>query len=131
MYRRRHIYWRRDEQGGGIKMGCNMPMKAEQTVMGRGWIGPAVVKSLFFAAAVAAAPSARAEAPPVDSDAIQEIVVTAAKRSESLQTVPISVTALTSGQLAQVKLDSPSDLVTQVPNLQVNGIVGEGSPLFS
>jgi iron complex outermembrane receptor protein len=45
--------------------------------------------------------------------------------------VPVSVTALTSSQLAQVKLDTPSDLVTQVPNLQVNGIVGEGSPLFS
>src|SRR2546423_584256 len=112
-------------------MGCNVPMKAEQTAMCRGWIRPAVVKSLFFAAATAAAASAQAQAPPVDSDAIQEIVVTAAKRSESLQTVPISVTALTSGQLAQVKLDSPSDLVTQVPNLQVNGIVGEGSPLFS
>ncbi len=58
-------------------------------------------------------------------------MVTAEKRSESLQSVPVSVTALTSAQLAQLKMDSPSDLVTQVPNLQVNGIVGEGSPLFS
>ena len=58
-------------------------------------------------------------------------MVTASKRSESLQTVPISVTALTSAQLGQIKLDTASDLVTQVPNLQVNGIVGEGSPLFS
>jgi iron complex outermembrane receptor protein len=45
--------------------------------------------------------------------------------------VPVSVTALTNAQLGQLKLDTPSDLVTQVPNLQVNGIVGEGSPLFS
>ena len=81
--------------------------------------------------AVLAATAVHAEAPAVDSDAIQEIVVTAEKRAESLQTVPVSVTALTSSQLAQVKLDTPSDLVTQVPNLQVNGIVGEGSPLFS
>ena len=65
-----------------------------------------------------------ADTTPVDSDAIQEIVVTAQKRSESLQSVPVSVTALTSKQLADLKLDSPSDLVTQVPNLQVNGIVG-------
>jgi iron complex outermembrane receptor protein len=66
-----------------------------------------------------------------EGDALEAIVVTAEKRSESLQSVPVSVTALTGAQLAHLKLDSPSDLVTQVPNLQVNGIVGEGSPLFS
>lgn len=62
---------------------------------------------------------------------LEEIVVTAQKRAESLQTVPVSVTVLTGAALAELKLDSPSDLVTQIPNLQVNGIVGEGSPLFS
>ncbi|MEP6884674.1 MAG: TonB-dependent receptor [Gammaproteobacteria bacterium] len=81
--------------------------------------------------AMLAAAAARAQSPPVDADAIQEIVVTAEKRSESLQSVPVSVTALTRAQLGQLKIDTPSDLVTQVPNLQVNGIVGEGSPLFS
>jgi iron complex outermembrane receptor protein len=86
---------------------------------------PAAVMGMLTALA------ARAENPPADIEGIQEIVVTAEKRSETLQSVPVSVTALTSGQLAQLKLDSPSDLVTQVPNLQVNGIVGEGSPLFS
>jgi iron complex outermembrane recepter protein len=81
--------------------------------------------------AMLAAAAARAENAPADIEGIQEIVVTAEKRSESLQSVPVSVTALTGAQLAQLKMDSPSDLVTQVPNLQVNGIVGEGSPLFS
>jgi len=80
--------------------------------------------------ALLAAAAARAETP-AEIEGIQEIVVTAEKRSETLQKVPVSVTALTSAELAQLKLDSPSDLVTQVPNLQVNGIVGEGSPLFS
>ena len=74
---------------------------------------------------------ARADAPATDSGALEEIVVTAAKRAESLQSVPTSITALTSAQLGSLKLDTPSDLVTQIPNLQVNGIVGEGSPLFS
>ena len=68
---------------------------------------------------------------PTTNAGIEEIVVTAQKRSESLQTVPVSVTALTTAALAELKLDSPSDLVTQIPNLQVNGIVGAGSPLFS
>src|ERR1700720_1005066 len=108
-----------------INMGCRVPMKEMQTPTCRGWIQPAVIIAMLAAA------SAHADTPPVDTDAIQEIVVTASKRSESLQTVPISVTALTSAQLGQIKLDTASDLVTQVPNLQVNGIVGEGSPLFS
>jgi iron complex outermembrane recepter protein len=81
--------------------------------------------------AVLTATAARAQNAPADSDGIQEIVVTAEKRSETLQSVPVSVTALTSAQLGQLKIDTASDLVTQVPNLQVNGIVGEGSPLFS
>lgn len=66
-----------------------------------------------------------------DSAGLQEIVVTAQKRSENLQSVPVSVTALTSTQLGSLKLDDASVLATQIPNLQVNGIVGEGSPLFS
>jgi len=72
-----------------------------------------------------------AQTPPPDEGAIAEVVVTAQKRSESLQSVPVSVTALTSAQLGELKMDSPSDLTTQIPNLQVNGIVGEGSPIFS
>jgi iron complex outermembrane receptor protein len=91
---------------------------------------PAAIITVF-AALAAHAPAARADAPAADSEGIQEIVVTAQKRSESLQNVPVSVTALTHAQLGQLQLDTPSDLVTQVPNLQVNGIVGEGSPLFS
>src|SRR6202051_2788117 len=105
-------------------MGC-IPMKKMQNPMSRGWIHPAAILAMLAAA------SAYADTPPVDADSIQEIDVTAEKRSESLQSVPVSVTALTRAQLGQLKMDSPSDLVTQVPNLQVNGIVGEGSPLFS
>ncbi len=100
-------------------------MKEMQLPTCRVWIHAAVITAMLAAA------FAHADTPPVDTDSIQEIVVTASKRSESLQTVPISVTALTSAQLGQIKLDTASDLVTQVPNLQVNGIVGEGSPLFS
>ena len=57
--------------------------------------------------------------------------MTAQKRTESLQSVPVSVTVLTGAQLSRLKFDSPSDLVTQIPNLQVDGIIGEGSPLFA
>ncbi|MBS0613676.1 MAG: TonB-dependent receptor [Proteobacteria bacterium] len=78
-----------------------------------------------------AALSVRAQEATTSSDVLEEVVVTAQKREESLQRVPVSVTALTSTQLGSMKLDSPSTLTAEVPNLQVNGIVGEGSPLFS
>jgi len=77
------------------------------------------------------ASGAAAQTAPVDAGAIEEVVVTAQKRVETLQSVPVSVTALTASQLGEMKIDSPSDLASQIPNLQVNGIVGEGSPLFS
>ena len=96
-----------------------------RTLKGSRLLLPAVAVAMLGATA------ARAQSPPADSDAIQEIVVTAEKRSESLQSVPVSVTVLTSGQLGELKLDSPSDLATQIPNLQVDGVNGEGSPIFS
>jgi iron complex outermembrane recepter protein len=90
-----------------------------------------VTLAAALAALGALGAAAGALAQSTDTGAIEEIVVTAQKRAESLQSVPVSVTALTSVQLAEIKLDTPSDLATQIPNLQVNGIVGEGSPLFS
>jgi iron complex outermembrane recepter protein len=89
------------------------------------WMLPAASAVLFGGG------TARADTASAEVEGIQEIVVTAEKRSETLQSVPVSVTAITGAQLEQLKIDTPSDLVTQVPNLQVNGIVGEGSPLFS
>jgi len=92
-------------------------------------------RRLAFLIGLALAASARAgdgaDTGSGDVTMLEQIVVTAEKRSESLQTVPISVTALTSAQLAEVKLDTPSDLATQIPNLQVDGVNGEGSPIFS
>lgn len=62
---------------------------------------------------------------------LQEVVVTAEKRVQNLQQVPASLSAFTSTQLGQMKMDTPSDLVSHVPNLQANGIVGEGAPLYA
>jgi outer membrane receptor protein involved in Fe transport len=51
----------------------------------------------------------------------QEIVVTAQKRSERIQDVPIAVSAFTSEILERRNLDSAVDLQLQVPNLLVVG----------
>jgi iron complex outermembrane receptor protein len=95
-----------------------MPVLSE--IRGLAWIAVATVLT-----------AAAAQAQSVASDAVEEIVVTAQKRSESLQSVPVSVTALTGAQLSEMKMDAPSDLPAHIPNLQVNGINGEGSPVFS
>jgi len=66
-----------------------------------------------------------------DEPAPGEIVVTAAKRSENLQAVPISITAIGGDNLAKAKVDSVDSLVTKVVNLQLTSIVGDNTPIFA
>jgi iron complex outermembrane receptor protein len=63
---------------------------------------------------------------------IEEITVTAQKREESLQEIPISVTALTGSALAEKGASSISDLVQSVPNVFVQtGATVASSTTFS
>jgi len=73
------------------------------------------------AAATGALTSIGQAAPGEDSGAtgIADIVVTAQRRSESIQTVPISVTAIDGGSLEQLGVTRLSDLARQVPGLNV------------
>ncbi|WP_235528860.1 TonB-dependent receptor [Phenylobacterium sp. Root1277] len=78
------------------------------------------------------ATSAGAQTSPDTSGAyVEEVVVTAAKRSENLQSVPISVSAITGDSLAQSRVDSVDALVTRVPNLQLSSTVGPNTPIFA
>ncbi len=52
--------------------------------------------------------------------AIEEVIVTAQKRSESAQDIPIAVTALTDEDLAERRIISSYDIANSVPNLQWN-----------
>ena len=52
-----------------------------------------------------------------DNDSVQEIVVTARKRDETLQTVPLSLTAITGAQLKLQSITTVFDLQQQVPSL--------------
>jgi iron complex outermembrane receptor protein len=60
-----------------------------------------------------------------------EIVVTATKRAESLQSVPISVSAIGGDTLAKARVNSVDSLVTKVANLQLTSIVGDNTPIFA
>ena len=56
-----------------------------------------------------------------DSDAIQEIVVTAQRRNESLENVPITIQAITGDTLKQLNVTSFDDLLRFTPNVTYSG----------
>ncbi len=62
---------------------------------------------------------------------LQEVIVTAQKRSERLQDVPVSVTALSSDQIDSYKLNSGTDIAQLAPNLRVSVAGNEDQPKFS
>lgn len=67
-----------------------------------------------------------------DGFGIEEIVVTAQKREQSLQDVPVSISALTSADIERQRLASPADIAIMVPNLQVYLPFGDGgAPIFT
>jgi iron complex outermembrane recepter protein len=70
------------------------------------------------AANLAQAADEAASAQPA-SAALEEVTVTATKRAESLQSVPVSVTALTSGVLERGNVRELGDLVKLSPGLTI------------
>lgn len=90
------------------------------------WLLP----NIALASALAASPAFAQERAESAADA-GEIVVTAAKRSENLQAVPISISAISGSDLAKSRISSVDSLVSKVVNLQLTSIVGDNTPIFS
>ncbi|MBT4521113.1 MAG: TonB-dependent receptor [Halieaceae bacterium] len=59
-----------------------------------------------------------------DSFVIEEVLVTARKKSESLQSVPISVSAFTAKDIAAMGMTNVTDIGILTPNLQINPNTG-------
>ncbi len=72
-----------------------------------------------FVLAALGAPAAFAQQPPPGEIVLEEIIVTAQKRKESLQDVPISVNAISGEKIAEAGIVRLDDLKAYVPNLQV------------
>ena len=92
---------------------------------------PAVAQTASGSASGDTAPqldSARAQAP--TEAAVGEIVVTAQKRSERLNDVPVSITAVTSTQLAKQDIRGPADLEKIAPGFTFSASQ-YGTPVFS
>ena len=69
---------------------------------------------------------APASAETAEAQPVQDIVVTARKQSESLQKVPVTITAIAGAELARFKLDKPEDVASRIPTLNVS-CCGSGS----
>jgi iron complex outermembrane recepter protein len=65
-------------------------------------------------------------APAAEAQAVEEITVTAQKRQESLQDVPISISAFGSEQIKSLGIDSTLDLALYTPGLTMGQNSGDG-----
>jgi iron complex outermembrane recepter protein len=87
----------------------------------------AVAAVLYGAAAVRGGPAVAANA--ATSDSIQEIVVTARKRTENLQDVPQSIDVFTSKDLNNLSISQFEDFATRTPSVSFISI-GPGTQQF-
>ncbi|MEO0617613.1 MAG: TonB-dependent receptor plug domain-containing protein, partial [Pseudomonadota bacterium] len=86
-------------------MSTSSPVRSRRIAAGR--LSLAVAVALSFPGAALA------------QQALEEVVVTARKRSESLQDVPISVSAFTESQIEQAGIERPADFIGLIPNVTI------------
>ena len=82
-------------------------------------------------AATLAAPAAQSQTAPAAANAIEEIVVTAQRREESVQDVPVSITAFGAQAIRDMRVDDPAGLAQHVPNLSAASTLGGNAPIFA
>ena len=83
-----------------------------------------------LALSIATATPAMAQDAP-QSGGLEEIIVTATKRSENLQDVPVAVSAISQTALQNQGVFETTDLNHSMPNLQVSSPYGQQQPNFS
>src|SRR5580692_6752838 len=66
-----------------------------------------------------------------DSDELEEIVVTARKREESLQNVPVAVDAFSAQTIQSAGIESPRDFVAMVPNMTLVEVQNVGNSFIT
>jgi iron complex outermembrane recepter protein len=69
--------------------------------------------------------------PALAQEPIGEITVTAQRREQNIQDLPISVTAFATESLRELGFANPTDLASQTPGLNANGSIGDSNPIFT
>lgn len=90
-----------------------------------------VKATLLASAAWSAVPGLAFAQAPADDSAVQEVVVTARRREESLKDVPVAVTAVSGERLAATGAADLTTLQQTTPNLTVQIARGSNSTLIS
>jgi len=85
----------------------------------------------ILAVAVSMAISAQVQAQRSTATQIEEVVVTAQKREENLQDVPVAISALDAAAIEKTFARDISDLSGRVPNLVIDPILGNGTTSIS
>lgn len=80
----------------------------------------------IFLTSALASPALAAEPEPGPKAGLNEIIVTAQRRDENLQNVPIAVTAISAEALETAGIKDVADLQHVVPGLRINNSVGYG-----
>jgi iron complex outermembrane receptor protein len=80
---------------------------------------------------VAMAPAAHGSPDPAISDSLQEIVVTATRRDENIQQVPLPITTLGGKELTHLGVQNTFDLAAYTPALRVESASGLAQPRFN
>jgi iron complex outermembrane receptor protein len=77
-------------------------------------------KRTALAQAVSVAVLATVGAQPLKAQQLEEVIVTATKRAESVMDVPLSITAMSGNQIREVNLNDVKDLITFTPGISGN-----------
>ncbi len=105
-------------EGGDLSENSDVVLPAVQRVMYKRWpprrrMSLGLGGGFCLLAMIAAEPAAAASAQ------IEEVLVTARKRSESMQTIPIAVTAISADDLRDRGIANTSELTKSVPSLEI------------
>jgi iron complex outermembrane receptor protein len=92
------------------------------------WVGMPLAAAMLAGGGIAMAADAPAEAP--EEGGLQEVVVTAQKRSEDLQKVPISLTVLGGEKLDQLQVTQFDDYVKFLPSVSFASLGPSQAELF-
>ena len=91
------------------------------------WLALAKAFALAFVCGLSASSAFAAEQP----GGIEEVIVTARQQNETLQDVPVTITAFTEADLDKYNITTLIDASTMVPNLLIfQGGSGNGSNLY-
>ena len=117
-----------DETGGDINQTSTSREKADETSVSHKRTNKSIFKSVITGLA-----AIMEEGQPVSAQAqvIEEIIVTAQKRAESIMDIGVSVTAFSGDDVRELGFTKPKDIAAHTPGLHAMDSGATGLPIFT